>query len=146
MSLFGFGGKEEPERISEPVDPNWVHTRSGAFPSLLSMDPEEMGLNKVGGVYLIWHAGVRPEWVYAGHSKDLAAALHHAGNNRDINYYEKNGGLFVAWALVKEQYRPGVVKYLQETFKTQVENTTDFTDKTIPVPVTAPVAKRKSAT
>jgi len=146
MALFGFGGKDEPERISEPVDPNWVHTPSGAFPSLLSMDPEEMGLNNVGGVYLIWHAGVRPEWVFAGHSKDLAAALHHAGNNSDITYYEKNGGLFVAWALVKDQYRPGVVKYLQETFKTQVENISDFTDKTIPVPVTAPVAKRKSAT
>ena len=146
MGLFGFGDKEEPERITAPVDPNWVRLPNGAFPPLLSMDPEEMGLNNVGGVYLIWHAGVRPEWVYAGHSKDLAAALHHAGNNRDINYYEKNGGLFVAWALVKEQYRPGVVKYLQETFKTQVDNPGDFNDKTVPVPVIAPVAKRKSAT
>jgi len=146
MGLFGFGGDSEPERITEPVDPNWVHTPSGAFPPLLSLDPEEMGLNNVGGVYLIWHAGVRPEWVYAGHSKDLAAALHQAGNNREINYYEKNGGLFVAWALVKEPYRPGVVKYLQETFKTQVENISDFNDKTVPVPVIAPVAKRSSDT
>ena len=143
MALFGFGGNDKPEQISAPVDPNWVHTQTGAFPSLLSMDPEEMGLNNVGGVYLIWHAGVRPEWVYAGHSKDLAAALHHAGNNHDINYFEKNGGLFVAWALVKEAYRPGVVKYLQETFKTQVDNSGDFTDKTVPVPVIAPVAKKK---
>jgi len=144
MALFGFGGSDEPERITEPVDPNWVHTPAGTFPPLLSLDPEEMGLNNVGGVYLIWHAGVRPEWVYAGHSKDLAAALHHAGNNREINYYEKNGGLFVAWALVKEQYRPGVVKYLQETFKTQVDNISDFNDKTVPVPVIAPVAKKTS--
>jgi len=144
MGLFGIGD-DEPERITQPVDPNWVHTPSGGFLPLLSLDPEELGLNNVGGVYLIWHAGVRPEWVYAGHSKDLAAALHHAGNNPDISYFEKNGGLFVAWALVKEIYRPGVVKYIQETFKTQVENPGDYTEKTVPVPVIAPIAKRKPA-
>ena len=145
MALFGFGGKDEPEKITKPVDPNWVRAPSGRFWPLLSLDPEELNLNNVGGVYLIWHAGVRPEWVYAGHTKDMAAALHHVGNNPDINYYEKNGGLFVAWAPVMEAYRPGVVKYLEETFKTLVPNVSDFTDRTVPVPVIAPVSKHKTA-
>jgi len=142
MALFG-SNNDKTERITEPVDPNWVHTPEGAFLPFLSIDPEEIGLSRVGGVYLIWHGGVRPEWVYAGHTKDMAAAFHHAGTNKEITYYEQNGGLFVAWALVKEPYRPGVVKYIQESFKTLVPNTGDFNDKTVPVPVTPPIARRK---
>lgn len=145
MGLFGFGDDEEQERFTQPVDPNWVHARSGGFFPLLYLDPEEQGLIKVGGIYLIWHTGVHPEWVYAGHTNDLASALHHAGNNPDINYYEKNGGLFVAWAPVIEKYRPGVVKYLQTSFKTLISNSDAFDDKTVPVPVTAPLAKKKEA-
>lgn len=144
MALFGSGDDDTPVKITEPVDPNWVHTPEGTFLPFLSLDPEELGLNSVGGVYLIWHGGVRPEWVYAGHSRDLAAAFHHAGSNADITSFEKNGGLFVAWAPVKEAYRPGVVKYIQDSFKTLVANPGDFTDKTEPVPVLPPVAKKKS--
>jgi len=143
MALFDKGHPKEPERITEPVDPSWVRTPKGAFLPLLSLDPEELGLSGVGGVYLIWHGGVRPEWVYAGHDTNLATALHQAGNDPDIHYFEKNGGLFVAWAPVIEKYRPGVVKYIEETFKTQIKNGRDFTDSTVPVPVIAPVTKKK---
>jgi hypothetical protein len=141
MALFGFGD-DDSKQITEPVDPNWVRTPEGGFLPLLTLDPEELGLNNVGGVYLVWHAGVRPEWVYAGHSNNLAAALHQAGNDPDINYFEKNGGLFVAWAPVMEKYRAGVVKYLNETYNVQVPNVSDFSDETVPVPVIPPVAKR----
>jgi len=135
---------ESQVKFSHPVDPNWVRTPEGKFLPLLSLDPEELGLSNVGGVYLVWHAGVKPEWVYTGHTNDLAAALHHAGNNPEINYYERNGGLFVAWAPVKEPYRPGVVKYIQENFHTVVENPSDFKDTTVPIPVVPPVAKKKT--
>lgn len=142
MGLFGSDKEDKPERITEPVDPQWVRTPEGGFLPLLSLDPEELGLSGIGGVYLIWHGGVRPEWVFAGHSRDLASALHSAGNNSDITFYEKNGGLFVAWALVKDAYRPGVVRYLEEQFKTLVNNTGAFNSSTDPVPVIAPVSKR----
>jgi hypothetical protein len=144
MALFG-SDDEKPAKITTPVDPNWVRTPEGRFLPFLELDPEELGLNKVGGVFLIWHGGVRPQWVYAGHAKDLASAFHQAGNNKDITYYDNNGGLFVAWALVKEPYRAGVVKYLDQSFKTLVENTTDFNDKTEPIPVLPPSAKKRSA-
>ena len=146
MGLFGFGDSDEKEDvpvITSPVDPGWVNAPEGGFFQLLNLDPEELGLGGVGGVYLIWHGGVRPEWVFAGHTKDLAAAFHTAGKNRDINFYEKNGGLYVAWAPVKEPYRPGVVKYLETNFKTVVPNTDDYTDKTRPVPVFPPKRRQK---
>jgi len=145
MGLFGFGDNDDVDdvpAITAPVDPGWVTTREGAFFQFFSLDPEEQGLSGVGGVYLIWHGGVRPEWVYAGHGADLASAFHEAGKNKEITFYEKNGGLFVAWAPVMPPYRPGVVKYLELNFKTRVPNSGDFTDATRPVPVFPP--KRRS--
>lgn len=150
MGLFGFGGDEEEDKLSnvplfsEPVDPGWVHARDGDFFPFLTLDPEEMGLNKIGGVFLIWHAGVRPEWVYAGHSTDLAAAFHHAGNNSDITEYEVNGGLFVTWAPVLPEYRASVVKYIDEHFKTLVPNPSAYNAKTRIAPVTPPQRQKKT--
>lgn len=151
MGLFGFGDDHEDDEdkvpvITEPVDPNWVNTPTGGFYSFLELDPEEMGLENIGGVYVIWHAGVKPEWVYAGHGANLASEFHNAGNNKDITYYEKNGGLFVAWAPVKDMYRPGVVKFLEESFKTLVANPDAYTEKTRPVPVIPPAKRHKGPT
>lgn len=146
MSLFGFGDGDKTTDVplvTEPVDPGWVTSPEGAFFSFLSLDPEEMGLSGVAGVYLIWHGGVRPEWVYAGHSIDMAADFHSIGKNSEITYYEKNGGLYVAWAPVMEAYRPGVVKYLELNFKTRVSNPGAYTENTQPVPVFAPTRHTK---
>jgi hypothetical protein len=146
MGLFGFGDNDNQDDvpvITAPVDPNWVTTREGSFFPFLSLDPEEMGLAGVGGVYLIWHGGMRPEWVFAGHTTDMAAAFHAAGKNSEITIFDKNGGLFVAWAPVKGPYRPGVVKYLDLVFKTLVPNPEAYTDSTHPVPVFPPKRKKK---
>lgn len=146
MGLFGFGDHDDEDDVPEitaPVDPGWITTREGAFFDFLSLDPEELGLGGVGGVYLIWHGGVRPEWVFAGHTTDMAAAFHSAGKNKEITYYEKNGGLFVAWAPVMEPYRPGVVKYLELSFKTLVPNPESYTEKTRLVPVFPPKRRPK---
>ncbi len=143
MGLFGIGDDDEVPVITEPVDPGWVTTREGGFFEFLSLDPEEIGLSGVGGVYLIWHGGVRPEWVFTGHTNDMAAAFHSAGQNKEITYYENNGGLFVAWAPVLADYRPGVVKYIEENFKTVVASSEMYTDKTLPVPVFAPKRRAK---
>lgn len=141
MGIFGFGnddGDAAAPVFTEPVDPGWLRNPQGGFFSFLDLDPEELQLNDVAGVYLIWHRGVRPEWVYVGHTKDMASAFHSAGENSEITFYEKNGGLQVAWAPVLEEYRAGVVKYITENFKPLVENTEGYTDKTQSVPVIAP--------
>lgn len=150
MGIFGFGKDEESGDapvFTKPVDPGWVRNPQGGFFSFLDLDPEELNLSGVAGVYLIWHRGVRPEWVYVGHTKDMAAAFHSAGSKSEINVYEQNGGLQVAWAPVMEEYRAGVVKYIAENFNPLVSNTGDYTDKTRPVPVIAPsrVPKSKDA-
>lgn len=143
MGIFGFGkdDKEEDKApvFTKPVDPGWVRNPTGGFFSFLDLDPEELNLSGVAGVYLIWHSGVRPEWVYVGHTKDMAASFHSAGKNSEITFYEQNGGLQVAWAPVMEEYREGVVKYISENFNPLVPNTDGYSDNTRPVPVIAPI-------
>jgi len=144
MALFGSDKKKGGPRgpvFANPVDPGWVHNKDGSFYPFLDLDPESLHLKGVGGVYLIWHAGVHPEWVYAGVTNDMASAFHSAGTEPSINVYDKNGGLFVAWAIIKEEYRRGMVKYIEENFKTLVPNSGSYNDNTQAVPVFAPKSK-----
>lgn len=141
MSIFGFGKDDDDAAtpvFTKPVDPGWIRNPKGGFFSFLDLDPEELQLNGVAGVYLIWHRGVRPEWVYVGHTNDMASAFHSAGKNSAITFYEQNGGLHVAWAPVLEEYRAGVVKYISENFNPLVENPDGYSDDTRSVPVIAP--------
>lgn len=146
MGLFGGSKPKKPEIVTDPVDPGWYRTKRGKFPSLLSLDPDEAGLGGVGGVFLIWHAGLRPEWVYVGHGPDLAKELYAIGNNKEVTNFENMGGLFVTWAFVVEGYRPGVVRFLQENLPTVIETANTYPDDTAPVPVFSPgrEPKRKS--
>lgn len=142
MSLFGeTTGRPH---ITKPIDPKWVRSPRGGFYKLALLDTEEANLAGVGGVYIVWHGGVKPAWVYAGESPNLARALDEIIDNDDINQYEVNGNLFVSWSPVMEEYRPGVVLYLTQVLKTLVENPRapkEESDKVYMIPVITPGAK-----
>lgn len=138
MALFGKSKDTPSQAISEPVDPGWYRNAKGKFPDLFTLDPEEAGLSAKGGVFLIWHGGIKPEWVYVGHAPDMASALLDIGRNKDVTYYENRGGLFVTWSFVLEEYRDGVVKFLQENLPTLVESANTYPENTQPVPVFSP--------
>ncbi len=140
--MFG-RSKVKPIVSDGPMDPNWATSARGHFHRLIRLDPEAEGLSRLGGVYVIWHAGVRPEWVFVGHSEDLADAFHHVGRNRDIMGSEINGGLYVSWCLIREEYRDGVVRHLHDTLKPLVDNVAVAGTDVPPVPVIAP--RRESA-
>jgi hypothetical protein len=93
-------------------DPGWARSPRGLFFRLIHLDPEKEGLSGVGGIFVIWHAGVRPQWVCVAAAEDLAAAIHRMADDADVMSYEVNGGLFVSWALVQPAYRSGAVAYL----------------------------------
>ena len=86
------------------------------------LDSEKAGLSGIGGIYAIWHGGVRPEWVYIGMSNDLAATFRDLAGNEDICNYNVRGGLFVSWALILEDYRGGVLRFLNDSMKPLVPN------------------------
>ena len=97
-----------------PQDPGWARTEKGGFHRLEDLDPEDLGLMGQGGVFIIWHGGVRPAFVYAGAATDLARALHDIAANPDLRAHEIRGGLFVTWSLTHAPYRAGAVAYLQD--------------------------------
>ena len=147
MDFFGKSKKTDgPQQLSEPVDPGWYRTAKGGFPELFSLEPEEVGLTGKGGVFLIWHGGVRPEWVYVGHSPDMAQALFDIGKNKEVTDYDSRGGLFVTWAFILEEYRDGVVRFLQENLPTVVISANTYNDETVMVPVFSPGKEPKPAT
>ncbi len=140
--MFG-RSKVKPIVFDGPMDPNWATSASGRFHRLVRLDPEAEGLSRVGGVYVVWHSGVRPAWVFVGHTEDLADSFHHVAGNDDIMGYEINGGLYVSWCLIREEYRDGVVRHLHDTLKPLVDNVAVAGTDVAPVPVIAP--RRESA-
>ena len=113
MALFRRTPPKTPATAA-PQDPNWVRDGSGRYFRLLQLDPEGQGLAGTGGVFVIWHGGMRPAWVYVGAADDLARALHDIAANPDLRAHEIRGGLFVTWSLTHAPYRAGAVAYLQD--------------------------------
>ena len=143
MSLFG-GSKAPTISSAAPIDPKWVRAPNGAFHQLLEVDPDALGIRGVGGVFVVWHGGIRPQWVYAGESPNIARALEALVDDPDVTQYKANGGLFVAWSLVKEEFRRGVLLHLTRALKPLVLNPrapTEETEHTKPIAVLVPGGK-----
>jgi len=97
------------------TNPHWAKTAGGKFHRLLLADPEKLGLSKVSGIVVIWHGGIKPEWIYVDKSRDLARDLDTYVDDDEIMEYESRGGVFVSWAMVRPEYQDGVLKYLLQS-------------------------------
>ena len=136
MVLFDSTRSNDPRQ-----GPKWVRSKTGNFHRFINIDPEELGLSGVSGVYVIWHSGVMPKWVYVGKSNDLAKTFHQLGEDENILGYEVNGGLFVSWAMIRGEYQDGVACYLKEAIKPIVDNPALSCKDVTHVPVIPPGAK-----
>ncbi len=96
-------------------DPHWVRTPAGHFWRLADVRPDEIGLARLSGVYVIWHGGVQPRWLRAGRAQNLALVLTEARNDAALRAYEDRGGLWVAWSAVRPEFQDGVVSHLIRT-------------------------------
>lgn len=139
MALFGSKKKKPPPPV-RPTPVDWARNPRGQFYKFVTFEPEKAGLTG-GGVYVIWHSGVQPHWVYVGYSNDIAADLDTLADNDELMSYNSRGGLFVTWAPIKPEYRPGVVRFLTESMDPLVENPKAAVIADEPVPVLVPGAK-----
>lgn len=123
MGLFG-RKKDKPAKGYDgpPIDPEWARNRNGKFFRLIHFDPVVEGLRGIGGVFVVWHSGVKPRWVYVAMANDLAPAMEAVMDRDDIMEYDINGGLFITWSPIKDKFRPGVLRYLHENMDTLVPN------------------------
>ena len=138
------GAPERKPAVSAPqdaMDPNWARTASGRFHRLLSIALDLKPLNGQGGVYVIWHQGMKPGWVHAAATGDLGRALAEARDDPEVLAYEARGGLYVTWSPVLAEYRAGVTAYLRSAMNPVLEHTLagDATsDGAEPIPVKMP--------
>lgn len=147
MALFGDKKKPETPKITSTLDPKWVKSKKGVFNRLLDFEPEEENIRGVGGVYVIWHGGVKPSWVFVGETPDLARSINDAIDNGEIEAFEINGKLFVTWSPVLEEFRRGVVLFLTQTLKPEIENPLapkEESDTTYLIPVLLPGEQPKA--
>ena len=126
-AVFDFAVNSGPGRAAEYLQAIAGVAQDGAIgpqtvAAVTKLDPEAEGLSEKGGVFVIWHGGLRPQWVYADSSPDLAKALHDMADMDEVMRFEANGGLFVSWAFIKEEFQGGVVKYLNESMAPLAEN------------------------
>lgn len=137
--------KEEPKPATDagsPADPQWRRPANGGYyQRLLSINLDLEALRGVGGVYVIWHRGVRPGWVHVAATDDLGRALSECRDHPAILGYEMRGGLYVTWSTVLPDFRAGVVTYLRQAMAPEIEESLPWDDtlrKAEPMPVKFP--------
>ncbi|KAA5606636.1 hypothetical protein F1188_04680 [Roseospira marina] len=136
--LFGDDDKPIP-------DPMWQRDSANRFYRLLAMRPGKPNLKGHSGVFVLFHKGVRPGWVYVGATGDLDTAIDRLQSHREISDLERRGGLFMTWAYIRADKRDGVVAYLRSRMAPEVTDPALDTDlgchpeRAKPVPVQLPV-------
>ncbi len=96
---------------------------AGLFPRLMLIDaPVLEGLKDQGGLYVLWHRGVRPQWIYVGHTGNLECTLLAAQEDPDLALYDLNEGVFVAWAECPPNQRSAAVAYLRHILEPALTN------------------------
>ncbi len=118
MSFFSFmfGDENKP-----PPDPYWQRDDRGRFVRLLALHPHRKDLARRGGVFVVFHGGVQPGWVYVGSAADLGAAVARLQDHHALSTLEARGGLFFTWAYIKPDKRNGVVAYLRTRMKAEFD-------------------------
>lgn len=133
-------GPSEKKPLPPPAPISWVRNRNGNFFKLVTLNAAKAGIAG-GGVFVVWHSGVKPHWVMVGQSDDLARTIDALRDDMELLEYDARGGLFVSWALIKPEYRAGIVKYLHDTMEPLLERGGSIDAKVEPIPVLAPGAK-----
>lgn len=134
---------EADKPAGDPVDIRWSRNHKGRFHNMIKLDVVAEGLRDVGGVYVIWHGGVKPDWLYVGFSSDLGRQIDPLIDDPRFEEHMERGGVYVTWAIVNPEFRHGVVRYLTERLDPKIENPAarplcKGPDRVVPIAVFAP--------
>ena len=91
------------------------------YPRLLELDFAAHGLEGKSGIFALWHLGVRPQWLKIGGSHTLGEALSAYSRHEDILSYDRNRGVFVAWAYSHPENWEGQINFLAEHLKPSLQ-------------------------
>ncbi len=122
LNLFGLGKDSDDRAVGPPVDIKWARNPKDRFHNLMFLDTTAENLQGIAGVYVIWHGGAGSKWLYVGSTQDLAQTLDEKIDDPEIEHYYDRVGVYVSWSLVKPEYHDGIVRYLTEAMKPEINN------------------------
>ncbi|MEQ8665523.1 MAG: hypothetical protein RIC16_07340 [Rhodospirillales bacterium] len=143
LKLFNRGKNPADEPPGDPVDIHWVRNNKGRFHNIIRLDTVSEGLRDRGGVYVLFHGGIKPEWLYVGFSSDLGRQIDPLIDDPRLEEYYNRGGVYVTWAFVADEFRHGIVRYMTEKLKPLLDNPAarplcKGPDRVVPIAVYAP--------
>jgi len=103
---------------------------TGHYPRLLSF--EARVLSGRPGLYLLWHLGVRPQWLRAGFSNDLGAAVAQLAGDPELAAFAAHDGPFLAWSFCPPALAPGLVKDLIDRLHPVLQDRVFSCDRALP--------------
>ena len=122
LNLFGRGKDGNDVADNPPVDIKWARNAKGRFHNLVFLDTTSENLNGTAGIYVIWHGGAQPKWLYVGVTKNLARVLDAKIDDPEIESYYERVGVYVSWSLVKPEYHKNIAHYLNGIMKPEIKN------------------------
>ena len=133
MGFWSLGGIRQPKA----QDIKWRKSPRGDYYRLFMLDDiSDLKLNGVGGVYLLWHGGLKPSWLVAGATEDLGHSFAELARDPDIREYDTRGGVYMSWSPIKGDFREGVVHYIAKHANPTFE--CDYDSKEDPIPILLP--------
>jgi len=121
-NLFGKSNEPDNPAVDPPVDIKWARNRKERFHNLMFLDTTAENLAEIPGVYVIWHGGAGSRWLYVGATQDLSKTLDAKIDVPEIERYYERVSVYVTWSLVKPEYHGGIVRYLTDTMKPEIDN------------------------
>ncbi len=125
----------------EPIAIEWAKTESEKYYNLLSLNPDEISLSGVGGVYVVWYSKHKTVVVFVGVSDDLALSINQLKDHPQILEYHQKGDIGITWAPVHSKYRNQIASYTRfrlSPLLTSVVGIDDGFKDEVPLPVTLP--------
>ena len=123
MGLFGlFGGDKKKSTKSDILEVAWSKNENAKYRRLPFIELAKENVSGVSAIYIIWHGGVKPGWVYVGKSDDLAMDITDAKQSNEIMEFDSRGGCFVTWQKFPDKLTPGVFAFLPDVLQPEGRN------------------------
>ena len=108
------------------------------YPNIAAFDPAAENLVGKSGVYVLWHLGVRPQWLRVGVSANLGATLTVRAQEPWVIAHGNNRGVYIVWALMPLEQSMGMARFLVDKLQPAFQDG-DYLDEYVIDPAVAPV-------
>ena len=99
----------------------WEKCKRGMWCILSELDLDHRHFNGLEGVYVIWQGEKNPVALRAGQGL-IRKSLARERNDKDLLADAENHELYVTWAEVNPRFRDGVLRYVSQALKLELED------------------------